>query len=1074
MGSQPYRKPDSGFPVVNNRHDHLDNHTGEFEDPVVAPRRYQYDLTAQKVWAWFGLPLLVSGALALVYFEGKSSVLQSKLLTGYARSLTYELQDGPSKAVRYPVQGPFDERLGYTRLPILLDRLQARGMTLERQTAFSPELLRYADAGFNVPYREKSQVGLSIIDSAQQPLLAYRYPRRGYANFADIPAPVVNALLFIENRDLLDEKRIHVNPAVDWSRFFTAALFQAGEAINVDTPAMGGSTLATQIEKYRHSEDGVTASITDKLRQIASASVRVYKHGPETLAARRTLVLEYLNTVPLTAAPGYGEVNGLGDGLFVWFGADFNRVNQLLLLPRAEGEVLAQQGLALRQVIALMIAQRRPSYYLLQNRDDLVRLTAAYLRLLREHRAISSELMEAATAQPLMFRDFRRFPAVQISDINKGANVIRNRLVSLLNVPLYDLDRFDLVAHTTLDKTVQEQVTSHLRALRDETVAKQNGLIGEYLLQADQSADLRYSFTLFESSDNANLVRVQTDNTDIPFDINEGSKLELGSTAKLRVLASYLGIKAELYQRYSVIPAENLAQLRDPAQDPLTRWVLEQVIATPDLSLPDLLQRALDRYYSASPAEGFFTGGGRHTFGNFKPEDNGRLPRVREAMQDSINLPFVRMLRDIISYLTYQQWNDVERVLKDDSDERRNAMLARFVDREGSVFLWRFWSKYQGKTSAERLEIFLSAIRPIPERMAVVYRYMFPEGDEAGLDAFLKAHLPQQTVSMQTVQNLFRQFAPGAFNLQDQGYLARVHPLELWMLGYLERNGNGSFKAALDASKEERQQVYGWLLRTKARNARDSRVRIMLEVEAFSELHRRWKQLGYPFDYLVPSLASALGSSGDRPAALAELIGIILNDGRRLPAYRLERLVFAPDTPFEVSLVQSAREPEQVMLPEVAQALKFALADVVKKGTGRRLQGVFRQTDGSELIVGGKTGTGDNRLVTMTGGQKVKTRALSRTATLVFYLGDKHFGTLTAFVPGSEAKDFKFTSALPAQVLKSMAPILGPYLRRYEIPVQEASVESEPTLDAVEEAQTTTEKKSRRRGQGIKKSPILQ
>ena len=28
------------------------------------------------------------------------------------------------------------------------------------------------------------------------------------------------------------------------------------------------------------------------------------------------------------------------------------------------------------------------------------------------------------------------------------------------------------------------------------------------------------------------------------------------------------------------------------------------------------------------------------------------------------------------------------------------------------------------------------------------------------------------------------------------------------------------------------------------------------------------------------------------------------------------------------------------------------------------------------------------------------------------------------------AKDFKFTSALPAQVLKGMAPILEPYLQR--------------------------------------------
>jgi hypothetical protein len=53
---------------------------------------------------------------------------------------------------------------------------------------------------------------------------------------------------------------------------------------------------------------------------------------------------------------------------------------------------------------------------------------------------------------------------------------------------------------------------------------------------------------------------------------------------------------------------------------------------------------------------------------------------------------------------------------------------------------------------------------------------------------------------------------------------------------------------------------------------------------------------------------------------------------------------------------------------------------------------------------------------------------MNRTATFVFYLGPRHYGTLTAFVPGRAAESFRFTSALPVQVLKGMAPILMPYL----------------------------------------------
>ncbi|KHL73769.1 hypothetical protein PpSQ1_13950, partial [Pseudomonas putida] len=79
--------------------------------------------------------------------------------------------------------------------------------------------------------------------------------------------------------------------------------------------------------------------------------------------------------------------------------------------------------------------------------------------------------------------------------------------------------------------------------------------------------------------------------------------------------------------------------------------------------------------------------------------------------------------------------------------------------------------------------------------------------------------------------------------------------------------------------------------------------------------------------------------------------------------------------------------------------------------------------------MGGKTGTGDNRIESFgAGGRLIGSRSLNRTATFVFFLGDNHFGTLTAFVPGRSAEAFKFTSALPVQVLKGMAPILMPYL----------------------------------------------
>jgi hypothetical protein len=106
------------------------------------------------------------------------------------------------------------------------------------------------------------------------------------------------------------------------------------------------------------------------------------------------------------------------------------------------------------------------------------------------------------------------------------------------------------------------------------------------------------------------------------------------------------------------------------------------------------------------------------------------------------------------------------------------------------------------------------------------------------------------------------------------------------------------------------------------------------------------------------------------------------------------------------------------------------LLSVVERGTARRLGTSLTVADGATLQFGGKTGTGDNRFDTFTrwGGVR-SSRAVNRTATFVFYIGNNHFGTLTAFVPGRSAENFKFTSALPVQVLKGMAPILMPYLQ---------------------------------------------
>ncbi|WP_028695325.1 transglycosylase domain-containing protein [Pseudomonas cremoricolorata] len=1000
--------------------------------PAPPPRR------RRRLW-WRLLALLVLLALIALgialYQESQTSALQARTFSRLASTLTYSLQPGPSDAVIYPGEGPFDKRLGYSGIGEFIPRLLKRDYVISEQTRFSPALMDYVGHGLFVPYVEKIQAGLSITDCRGDSLYQYQYPQHLYPAFSDIPPVMVNSLLFIENRGLLDPKDPQNNPAVDWPRFAKAAYSQIAKYLALPGQSAGGSTLATQLEKYRHSPDGLTVSGAEKLRQMFSASVRAYQGGPDTTLARQRIVRDYLNSVPLSAVPGHGEVHGMAEGLRVWYGADFEQVNAALKSTASDAEHLAERGLALRQVLSLMIAQRRPSHYLSKGRIELAELTDSHVRVLAANGIIEPALADAALASKAIYRDWVAQPTIVPIVTNKGISLARNRLAAMFNRPLYDLDRLDLSATSTLQADLQLQVSDYLKHLADPAFAAQIGLIGERLLTARTTDQVSYSFTLFERTADGSRVRVQTDSTNQPFDINEGSKLELGSTAKLRVLTTYLEIIAELHGQYAGKPPAELRKVQVADLDRLSRWSLDWLLQNPkNQNLAAMLDAALERKYSANTGESFFTGGGMHVFNNFRKEDNGRNPSLKDALRESINLPFIRLMRDIVRYVTYQQPYNREPLLKDDADPRRQEYLARFADREGTNYLLRFWKKYQRKTSQQRLDTFLDSLRVTPQRLAAVHRYLFPESRQETFNAFVRAHSQGSPAALARLSDsrlveMYAAYGPGKYDLPDQGYIAKVHPLDLWLLGYLLKNPGATQREAINASRFERQEVYSWLFKSRHQGARDSRVRTMVEIEAFLDIHQRWKRVGYPFDHLVPSLATAIGSSGDRPAALSELVGIIQNDGVRLPTLRIDTLHLAAGTPYETQLVSDPDRGKRILPVEVAQALKGAMSQVVDAGTARRISGSFTLHDGTPLVMGGKTGTGDNRIESFgAGGRLIGSRSLNRTATFVFFLGDNHFGTLTAFVPGRTAEAFTFTSALPVQVLKGMAPILMPYL----------------------------------------------
>ena len=975
---------------------------------------------------WYLAPAaLVAIVAAGVTWEVHSSALQARVLSRVAETMTFHLRQGPAAGVQFPTSGPYDERLGYTAIPKFIDRLGQQGYAVERQAEVTPDLRDFIERGGYAVYREKSQAGLTILDRDGVSLYAKHYPDSAYRDFEAVPANIGNALMFIEDRQLLDPRFPEKNPAVDWKRFTIAAAVRL-TGYNGDLPVSGGaSTLATQLEKFRHSPGGRTSSTEEKVRQMATASLRAYMNGPDSMAARQRILVDYLNSTPLGSRSGYGEVNGIADGLEVWFGTNFAEANQVLnkIGPHPD----AKTARIYKQVLSLLLAQRRPAFYLRGDLSELDRLANTYLSLLEQSHLIDVDLARAARATRLQLRSEAPAPLATSFTERKAVDAIRAELLGTLEAPgLYSLDRLDLTVHSTIDQSAQTGVTKTLKALGTRDGAKQFGLVGTNMLGDEDPSRVIYSVALYERGTDHHALRVHADSMDAPFNINSGAKLILGSTAKLRTVATYLNIVFDLHQKYAALADQDLRAAAAAAHDPLTSWATTYLSDTHDKRLKPMLDAAMQRRYSASPAEAFFTGGGLHRFVNFSKDDNGTIPTLEVALRHSINLPMVRLMRDIVRYYAVAD----EPAGEAGAAEEREQYLHRFADKEGREYLNRFYGEYHGLNSAQVLDQLARRAKPAPHSLAVAYLSVLPQASATELKTFLNAHL-QQPVDDGAVAKLQAAYGPGHYSLTDSAYIAGVHPLELWLAAYLQQTPNAPRGGMLTASTTQRQDVYQWLFKTTHRIRQDERIKVLREEDAFKRILEEWRGQGYPFTQIIPSYATALGSSGDRPDALARLMGIIINDGVDVPIATIESLQFGARTPYETDLKYAPqRRPVRVFAPEVAATLRTALLGVVEEGTAVRIRNVFTDARHAPLPVGGKTGTGDNRFKTFdSNGDVIDSRSVDRTATFAFFIGDRFFGTVTAYVPGPESDKYSFTSSIVVQLLKSLSPDVQKLMR---------------------------------------------
>ncbi|NNL67135.1 MAG: glycosyl transferase family 51, partial [Myxococcales bacterium] len=689
---------------------------------------------------------------------------------------------------------------GYDRLPEHVARLEAAGFEVLSQARPTERAERFARLGLPAIYPEKSRAGLAVLDRDGATLSQSFYPRRSFGGFAKVPRAAVETLVFIENRHLLAPGFPHRSPVIEWERLAHAALLQLLPHHGGRRP--GASTLAIQIEKYRHSPGGLTASVPEKVRQIGAATLRTYQAGPDTRSARERIVADYVNTVPLAARPGFGEIHGIPDGLYAWFGADHHETARAL----DEGPREAR-ALAYRRILSLFLAQRRPSHYLRRGQDDLHALVDAYLPLLADAGVISEELRDDALAVRPGFVTGVHHEPRRSGAPDKAAAAVRGHLLRWLDVPgPYDLERMDLRVTSTLDARAQARVTEVLRDLQDP-----QGLGARLrmprLLENGDPADVVYSFLLYERDGDANRLRVQADTVDAAFDVNEGMKLDLGSTAKLRTLVHHLELVAGVHDRYAGRSRAELSAIAVDPRDTLTRFVVDFLRARPEASLEDVIDAALERPFSARPGR-FYTGGGSHRFGNFDDAFDGSAVSLRVALRHSVNLPFVRLMREAVHHRSFGPGGPGAAALDDPDSPERAERLARFVERESLQFLNTFIRRYQGQGPLEREMHLAARARSGGFRRAVVYRSLHPAAEVDALHRFLSRAEPGRRFFGDDLRRWHRDANPWRLSLADRAWLTGLHPLELWLVHYWNQNPDADAAEIRAASETVRAESY--------------------------------------------------------------------------------------------------------------------------------------------------------------------------------------------------------------------------------------------------------------------------
>ena len=139
----------------------------------------------------FALSFLALPFLLAIVYELKTNEIEATFFSWYSQDMNWEVDKGKNNRILFPLDGPYDITMGYSRLPDFQKQLENTGYVISRQARQSQKIQSLLRKGIAIPYDKKLAPGLRLNDKDGAQIYYVNLNTEQFSSFQAIPPLLV-------------------------------------------------------------------------------------------------------------------------------------------------------------------------------------------------------------------------------------------------------------------------------------------------------------------------------------------------------------------------------------------------------------------------------------------------------------------------------------------------------------------------------------------------------------------------------------------------------------------------------------------------------------------------------------------------------------------------------------------------------------------------------------------------------------------------------------------------------------------------------------------------------------------